>query len=122
MTLQNQDDLFAVPPDFRRDRMMAAFIASLVGLATDVAARDIASRNRCGQAVSRARQISIYLAHVTLAWPLARVAFAFGRDRTTAGNAVRVIEELRDDPVIDGRIADLEACIRQAPEPLTLRP
>lgn len=121
MTVQDQTDLFGTPPDFRRDRMMAAFIASLVALTSDVAARDIASRARCGQAVSRARQIAIYLAHVTLAWPLARVAFAFGRDRTTAGNAVRVVEELRDDPVMDAHLADMEACIRQAPEPLAAR-
>ena len=119
MITQQQDDLFGPPPDYRRDRLRVAFITSLVGLANDVPAREIAARGRSGQAATRARQIALYLAHVTLAWPLARVAQAFGRDRTTAGNAVRTIEDLRDDPAIDAHLNDLETCIRQAPEPLT---
>lgn len=116
MTLQDQDDLYGPPPDHRRDRLKAAFITSLIALATDMPAREIAARTRSSQAATRARHIAIYLAHVTLEWPLARVAAAFGRDRTTASNAVRVVEDLRDDPGIDARLAELEACIRQAPD------
>lgn len=117
MTTLSETDLYGPPPDFRRDRLQAAFITSLVALATDLPARDIAARVRSSQAATRARQVSIYLAHVTLSWPLARVALAFGRDRTTAGNAVRTIEDLRDDPQMDARLAALEFCILQAPEP-----
>jgi len=122
MTLQDQDDLFGLPPDFRRDRLRVAFITSLVALASDVSAREIVSRARSSHAAIRARQIAIYLAHITLSWPLARVAFAFGRDRSTAGHAIRTVEDLRDDPAIDAHLTDLEACIRQAPEPLALQP
>lgn len=117
MTHQDPIDLYGLPPDFRRDRLQAAFITSLVALATDMPAREIAAPTRSSQAATRARQLAIYLAHVTLSWPLARVALAFGRDRTTAGVAVRAVEDLRDDPVVDGRLAALESCIRQAPEP-----
>lgn len=119
MTLQDHDDLFGLPPDYRRDRLTVAFITSLVGLASDVPAREIIARaRRSSQTATRARQMCIYLAHVTLSWPLARVAQAFGRDRTTASLAVRAVEDLRDDPLVDAHLADLEACIRQAPEPL----
>lgn len=118
MIIQQQDDLFGLPPDYRRDRLRVAFITSLVGLTHDLPAREIAARGRSGHAAIRARQIAIYLAHVTLAWPLARVAQAFGRDRTTAGYAVRTVEDLRDDPAMDAHLTDLEACIRQVPEPL----
>ena len=117
MTLQDQSDLYSLPPHFRRDRLQAAFITSLVALAADLPAREIAARTRSSQAATRARQVAIYLAHVTLSWPLARAAFAFGRDRTTAGNAVRTIEDLRDDPGMDARISELEICVRQAPGP-----
>lgn len=122
MTIQDHDDLFGPPPDHRRDRLMIAFITSLVALATDQPAREIVSRVRCTQAATRARQTAIYLAHVALSWPLARVATAFGRDRSTAGHAVRAIEDLRDDPAVDARLNDLEACIRQAPTPQGARP
>ena len=115
MTAQVQNDLYGLPPDFRRDRLHAAFITSLVALAADMPAREIVGRTRSNQAATRARQLAIYLAHVTLSWPLARAAFAFGRDRTTAGAAVRSGEELRDDPEMDARIAVLETCVRQAP-------
>lgn len=118
MTLQDQNDLFGVPPEYRRDRLTVAFITSLVGLTSDVPAREIFAHARSSQTAIRARQMAIYLAHVTLSWPLARVAQAFGRDRTTASHAVRTVEDLRDDPAIDAHLADLEACIRQAPEPL----
>lgn len=117
MTPQDQSDLYGLPPDFRRDRLQAAFITSLVALAADLPAREIAGRTRTSQAATRARQVAIYLAHVTLSWPLARAAFAFGRDRTTASTAVRTIEDLRDDPGMDARITELETCVRQAPLP-----
>ncbi len=122
MTIQDNDDLFGLPPDHRRDRLTIAFITSLVALATDQPAREIVSRVRSTQAGIRARQIAIYLAHVALSWPLARVAVAFGRDRSTASHAVRAIEDLRDNPVLDAHLNELEACIRQAPEPLATLP
>lgn len=117
MNPQDQTDLYGLPPEFRRDRLHAAFITSLVALATDLPAREIAGRTRSSQAATRARQVAIYLAHVTLSWSLARAAFAFGRDRTTAGVAVRAVEDLRDDPGMDARIAELESCLRQVPAP-----
>ena len=67
MADHQQDDLFGLPPDYRRDRLRIAFITSLVGLANDVPARDIAARGRSGQAATRARQIAIYLAASTVA-------------------------------------------------------
>ena len=115
MIIQDQTDLYGLPPEFRRDRLHAAYITSLVALAVDLPAREIAAHTRKTQSVTRARQLAIYLAHVTLSWPLSRAAFAFGRDRTTAGSAVRTVEDLRDDPEMDARIAALEACVRQAP-------
>lgn len=115
MDIVSADTLWGPSADHRRDRLVVAFLTSLVALATDVPAEEIAARRRSTLAATRARQITIYLAHVGLAWPIWRVATAFHRDRTTAGHAVRIVEELRDDPDFDGRLNDLEACLRQAP-------
>lgn len=115
MDIVSPDTLWGPSADHRRDRMVVAFLTSLVALATDIPAQDIAARRRSTLAATRARQITIYLAHVGLAWPLWRVAAAFNRDRTTAGHAIRIVEELRDDPSFDGQMTGLEACLREAP-------
>jgi chromosomal replication initiation ATPase DnaA len=54
----------------------------------------------------------MYLAHVAFGLSLSEVGRAFGRDRTTAAHACRLIEERRDDPEVDAILSPLEgACI-----------
>jgi chromosomal replication initiation ATPase DnaA len=67
-----------------RDRLRAAFVTSLVAMTTGVCPAQIQSRTRNKAEAARARQIAMYLSHVSFEWPLARVGAAFGRDRTTA--------------------------------------
>ena len=64
-----------------------------------------------------ARQVAMYLAHVTFELNLARVGFAFGRDRSTASHACQIVEDRRDDPAFDAWLDGLEDCLRTAPEP-----
>ncbi|MDG2530013.1 helix-turn-helix domain-containing protein [Caulobacter endophyticus] len=116
MLAQILEEAWAISPDPRRDRLAAAFVTHAVALATGVAPVDITSDKRTHKSAARARQIAIYLAHVIFHWPLTRVAFAFGRDRTTCAHACHRIEDLREDRVFDARMAALEACVRQAPE------
>ncbi len=98
-----------------RDHRLAAFVIQLVALSTGVQAGEIACPTRhCGEA-ARARQIAIYLTHTACAWPLARVAAVFGRDRTTCSYAVKRVEDLRSNPIFDLSIARLERCVRAAP-------
>lgn len=115
MLVQALEDIWAITPDPRRDRLTVGFVTHLVSLATGVPAAEITAPRRASQAAVRARQLAIYLTHITFHWPLARVAFAFGRDRTTCGHACRKIEDMREDAAFDRRLADLEACLRQAP-------
>lgn len=115
---QVQDDIWGPPPDHRRDRMMVAYVTSLVALFADMPAREIAAPGRTSLAAARARNLAIYLAHVALSWPLSRVAAAFCRDRTTVSHAVHVVEDMRDDADFDERLTELEDCVRQAPRPL----
>lgn len=115
MLVQALEDIWAITPDPRRDRLTVGFVTHLVSLATGVPAAEITAPRRASQAAVRARQLSIYLTHITFHWPLARVAFAYGRDRTTCGHACRKIEDMREDAAFDRRLAELEACLRQAP-------
>lgn len=115
MLVQTLEDIWAITPDPRRDRLTVGFVTHLVSLATGVPAAEISAPRRATHAAVRARQLAIYLTHITFHWPLARVAFAFGRDRTTCGHACRKIEDLREDAAFDRRLAELEACLRQAP-------
>jgi chromosomal replication initiation ATPase DnaA len=103
-------------PDSRRDRLQAAFVTSLVAMATGVSPGDIRSRTRNRAEAARARQIAMYLSHVSFEWPLTRVGAAFDRDRTTAGYACHLVEDLRDDADFDAHLSVMEACLKYVPQ------
>lgn len=115
MLVQALEEIWAITPDPRRDRLTVGFVTHLVSLATNISAAEISAPKRASHATVRARQLCIYLTHITFHWPLNRVAYAFGRDRTTCGHACRRIEDMREDAAFDRRLADLEACLRHAP-------
>jgi hypothetical protein len=68
-----------------------------------------ATRGRHNVAV--ARQTGMYLARVALGMTLSNAGLWFGRDRTTASHACRVIEDLRDDPGFDALLHAMEAFV-----------
>jgi chromosomal replication initiation ATPase DnaA len=68
-----------------------------------------ATRGRHNVAV--ARQTGMYLARVALGMTLAKAGLLFGRDRTTASHACRVIEDRRDDPRFDALLQTMEAFV-----------
>lgn len=68
-----------------------------------------ATRGRHDVAV--ARQTGMYLARVALGMTLANAGLLFGRDRTTASHACRVIEDRRDDPSFDALLQKMEAFV-----------
>jgi len=81
-----------------------------VAAAFDVPVEEL--EGRCRRAdVALARQTAMYLARVVLAMTLSDIGRMFGRDRTTAAHACRIIEDLRDEPRIDALIETLEALI-----------
>jgi chromosomal replication initiation ATPase DnaA len=58
-----------------------------------------------------ARQAAMYLAHVAFGLSLTEVGEVFGRDRSTAAHACRLMESRRDDPHMDTLLIRLEhAC------------
>jgi hypothetical protein len=70
---------------------------------------DLCAVTRGRSGIALARQSGMYLARVVLGMTLSDAGFLFGRDRTTASHACRVIEDLRDDPGLDALLDAMEA-------------
>lgn len=100
-----------------RDRAAARLAADVASYVLDVPADEIVDLKRGTVAAAFARQVAAYLCHVGFEMSLARVAVAFGRDRSTIAYACHAIEDRREDVEFDAWISGLEAMLRQAPHP-----
>jgi chromosomal replication initiation ATPase DnaA len=100
--------------DKARVRLASQVTAYAFGVELD----EVVSATRRSAEASLARHVSMYLAHVAFGLPMARVAQAFGRDRSTAAHACHRVEDRRDDPEFDARLDLLEACLKTAPDPV----
>ena len=96
----------------RQDRDAAQLAASLVAYALGLSADAIIATGRGSPAQSHARHIAMYLMHVSFGVSLARVAYAFDRDRSTVAHGCYAIEDRRDDPDFDGWLEQLEEGLR----------
>ena len=74
----------------------------------NVSSRELRQPGRNGQAVSRVRQIAMYVAHVALGISMGDVGRGFGRDRTTVLHACHLIEDMRDDEDFDRAVVMME--------------
>jgi hypothetical protein len=92
--------------------IVCALAARLAGSMFGVAAAEITTVRGSSRRVSTARQIGMYLAHTAAGLPLTIVAEHFGRDRTTAAYACRLIEDRRDDRKFDAELTELEDLLR----------
>lgn len=101
------------PTDVIRAQLVTAAIALEFGIPHD----RIFSTTKGPHEVAFARQIGMYLLNVVYDINLTRVARAFSRDRSTAAHACRVIEDSREDPILDRKIIELEQFLRHAPFP-----
>jgi chromosomal replication initiation ATPase DnaA len=68
--------------------------------------------SRGQRAISAARMLGMYLAHVTFSMSLTEVGRIFGRDRTTARHACARIEDERDHPQVERSLQHLEPALR----------
>ncbi len=73
-----------------------------------VSPRALRASTRGTADIAFARQSAMYLAHVALGLSYNRAGRLFRRDRSTAAHACHVVEDRRDDPDIDRRLALLE--------------
>lgn len=100
-----------------QDEAAARLAADLASYALDIPVAEIVGLKRGSAAVAFARQIAVYLCHTSFELSLARVATAFGRDRSTVAHACHAIEDRREEPQFDLWISGLETMLRQAPPP-----
>src|SRR5262245_6316959 len=77
-----------------------------------IGSRGLWSRTRGKPAAAFARQVAMYLAHVSFGLSLTEVGHVFARDRTTVAHACCRIEDLRDDPCFDRSLELLEGVLR----------
>jgi len=91
-----------------QDIHRAQLIVAAVTLEFGTPHLDLASRKRGGSELCLARQISMYLMNVIYGISLTRIGRVFNRDRSTASHACNVIEDYREDPLLDEKIEKLE--------------
>lgn len=94
------------------DKLLATFVNQMVASAFELTSERLLQVNRGNAQATRARQISIYLMHTVLSFSFIKIARIYNKDRTTVGYACRVIEDLRDTPVFDDRILELEETVK----------
>lgn len=102
-----------------REREQAAKVALMqetVARAWNVPIGEMRSPTRRRASVAQARQVAMYLTHVIYGFSLSAVGRHFGRDRTTAAHACRLIEDRRDDENFDMLLDRLELALRRAGE------
>lgn len=99
------------------DAAVAELAASIASYAVGVPQQDIVDDVRGRANTAFARQVAMYLCHVGVELSLARVAAAFGRDRSTVAHACHAIEDRRDEGQFDLWIGALEAMMRKTPLP-----
>lgn len=66
-----------------------------------------------------ARQISMYLLGCVFNISKQRIGTVFGRHYSTVSHACRLIEQDREDPVLDAKLLKLENFLRQTPTSLS---
>ncbi|SDG38092.1 helix-turn-helix domain-containing protein [Pelagibacterium luteolum] len=87
-----------------RCRRIVAIVAHDTGIDPDA----FFAASRCGVKTAQARQLAMYLCHVLSGLTMTQVGQFFRRDRTTVAHACALIEDSRDDRMIDSRIQALE--------------
>jgi chromosomal replication initiation ATPase DnaA len=92
-------------------------VQALVASAFAVGSETIRAPSRGSAEAAFARQVAMYLARTRLGLSLTATGAFFGRDRTTAAHACRLVEEKREDPRIDAIVDVLERAIDVWPEP-----
>ncbi len=110
MSLQNwtgPSPGFALPPAGETERL-CRHLETLTAAAFAVPISELRAPSRRTRPVAFARQSAMYLAHVILGLSYSATGRLFGRDRTTAAHACRLVEDRRDDPAVDRVLVALE--------------
>ena len=86
-------------------------IEPAVATVFEVDIEDLRAPTRGSPRAAFARQVAMYLAHVTFGATLTGIGILFARDRTTVAHACGVVEDRRDDPDLDCKLDNLERAV-----------
>lgn len=86
-------------------------IEPAVATVFEVDVEDLRAPTRGSPRAAFARQVVMYLAHVTFGATLTEIGILFERDRTTGAHACGVVEDRRDDPDLDCKLDYLERVV-----------
>jgi chromosomal replication initiation ATPase DnaA len=89
-------------------------IIDLMAALFDIPGRELRRPGRSTAGITRTRQISMYVAHVTLQLSMQEVGRGFERDRTTVLHACHLVEDMRDDADFDRVVATAERIVLAA--------
>ncbi len=95
-------------PSTDESARMRRIIEGAIGDIFGVPKSDLSKPSRGKAPVALARQVAMYVAHVTCGLSLTEVGLIFARDRTTVAHACAVVEDKRDDPVFDRALELME--------------
>ena len=84
-----------------RSMEMCECVIDIVAALFNVSSKELRRPGRSSTAISRVRQIGMYVAHVVLRLTMSEVGRGFSRDRTTVQHACHLIEDLREDADFD---------------------
>jgi len=101
-----------ISADPARAAQARAIVESAIAAAFAVPIHELRAASRGAAPIAFARQSAMYLAHVVLGLSYSDVGRTFGRDRTTAAHACRLVEERREDPLVDATLGALEQALR----------
>jgi chromosomal replication initiation ATPase DnaA len=101
-----------LPPQFVSDQQLRRSLEQAVASALEVAPDELWTLKRGSPATAFARQVAMYLAHVSCGLTLTDVGRLFARDRTTVAHACGLVEDRRDEAPFDRALELLEAALR----------
>lgn len=91
-------------------------LARLIARERRVSLLTLVSASRGSMDAAMARHLAFYLSYVLLGRTYEEVGLLFARSRNTIQRSCSIIEDLRDDPLIDREIARLEQNMNIAKE------
>lgn len=95
-------------PPVEEAARLRRIIEGAIGDIFGVPKSDLSKPSRGKAPVALARQVAMYIAHVTCGLSLTDVGLIFARDRTTVAHACAVVEDKRDDPIFDSALELME--------------
>lgn len=91
-----------------RSLELCEYMLDIVAAMFNVCGKALRKPGRSPLAVSRVRQIAMYVSHVILGLGMRDIGCGFGRDRTTVLHACQVVEDMRDDADFDAIVHSVE--------------